>query len=57
MAKRAFRREIEDAQFNGEMLPETRGLPSWCDRRSDKPASEAIAARSALVVAIMCRRW
>jgi pyrroloquinoline-quinone synthase len=38
------RKEIEDAQLNGELLPETLGLQSWCYRQSHKPTYEAIAA-------------
>ena len=37
------RKEIEDAQVNGELLPETLGLQSWCYRQSHRPAVEALA--------------
>ena len=38
------RQEIIDAQVNGELLPETLGLQSWCWRQSRRPFVEAIAA-------------
>ncbi len=38
------RREIEDAQLNGELLPETLGLQAWCEVQSQKPFVEALAA-------------
>jgi pyrroloquinoline-quinone synthase len=38
------RQEIIDAQENGELLPETLGLQSWCWRQSRRPFVEAIAA-------------
>jgi len=37
------RQEILDAQINGEVLPETLGLQSWCFRQSHRPFIEAIA--------------
>lgn len=37
------RREIIDAQVNGELLPETLGLQSWCHRQSQRPYVEALA--------------
>ena len=37
------RKEIIDAQANGELLPETLGLQSWCYRQSHKPTIEALA--------------
>ena len=37
------RKEVEDAQLNGELLPETLGLQSWCYRMSHKPYYEAVA--------------
>ena len=37
------RQEIEGAQLNGELLPETLGLQSWCFRQSYKPTHEAVA--------------
>ncbi len=37
------RREVEQAQLNGELLPETLGLQSWCFRQSYKPDHEAVA--------------
>ena len=37
------RREVLDTQINGELLPETLGLQSWCFRQSHKPYKEAIA--------------
>jgi pyrroloquinoline-quinone synthase len=37
------RREILDAQINGELLPETLGLQSWCYRQSQRPFVEALA--------------
>jgi len=37
------RREILDAQENGELLPETLGLQSWCWRQSQRPFVEALA--------------
>lgn len=37
------RKEIIDAQTNGELLPETLGLQSWCYRQSHKPTIEALA--------------
>lgn len=37
------RQEVEDAQLNGELLPETLGLQSWCYRMSHKPYYEAVA--------------
>jgi pyrroloquinoline-quinone synthase len=38
------RKEVEDAQLDGALLPETLGLQSWCFRQSHKPYYEAIAA-------------
>jgi pyrroloquinoline-quinone synthase len=37
------RREVEDAQLNGELLPETLGLQSWGFRQAYKPFYEAVA--------------
>jgi len=37
------RREVMDAQVNGELLPETLGLQSWCYRQSHRPYVEALA--------------
>ena len=37
------REEILNAQVNGELLPETLGLQSWCFRQSHRPFIEAIA--------------
>jgi pyrroloquinoline-quinone synthase len=37
------RREILDAQVNGELLPETLGLQSWCFRQSHRSVTEALA--------------
>ncbi len=37
------RREVVDAQRNGELLPETLGLQSWCFRQSHRPTVEALA--------------
>ncbi|HEX9464513.1 MAG TPA: iron-containing redox enzyme family protein [Alphaproteobacteria bacterium] len=37
------RKEILDAQVNGELLPETLGLQSWCYRQSHRPFVEALA--------------
>jgi pyrroloquinoline-quinone synthase len=37
------RTEILDAQLNGELLPETLGLQSWCYRQSQRPFVEALA--------------
>jgi pyrroloquinoline-quinone synthase len=37
------RQEILDAQVNGELLPETLGLQSWCYRQSHRPVVEAVA--------------
>ncbi|MEZ5669092.1 MAG: iron-containing redox enzyme family protein [Alphaproteobacteria bacterium] len=37
------RAEIENAQLNGELLPETLGLQSWCFRQSYRPTHEAVA--------------
>jgi pyrroloquinoline-quinone synthase len=37
------RKEILDAQVNGELLPETLGLQSWCYRQSTRPFVEALA--------------
>ena len=39
-----FKREsIVNAQLNGELLPETLGLQSWCHRQSQRPWLEALA--------------
>jgi len=38
------RKEIIDAQINGELLPETLGLQSWCHRQSQRPFVEALSA-------------
>jgi len=38
------RAEILDAQVNGELLPETIGLQSWCYRQAGKPFVEALSA-------------
>jgi pyrroloquinoline-quinone synthase len=38
------RQEIVDAQLNGELLPETLGLQSWCHRQSQRPFVEALSA-------------
>ena len=37
------REEVQNAQLNGELLPETLGLQSWGFRQSHKPYYEAIA--------------
>ena len=37
------RAEILNAQTNGELLPETLGLQSWCFRQSHRPFVEALA--------------
>lgn len=37
------RQEVVDAQINGELLPETLGLQSWCYRQAQRPAVEAMA--------------
>src|SRR5579883_572380 len=37
------RQEILDAQLNGELLPETLGLQSWCAIQAHKPFVEALA--------------
>lgn len=37
------RQEIIDAQLNGELLPETLGLQSWCHRQSQGPFVEALS--------------
>jgi pyrroloquinoline-quinone synthase len=37
------RDEIVNAQVNGELLPETLGLQSWCFRQSHRPFVEALA--------------
>jgi pyrroloquinoline-quinone synthase len=37
------RQEILDAQLNGELLPETLGLQSWCHRQSQRPFVEALS--------------
>ena len=37
------RREIIDAQANGELLAETLGLQCWCERQSRRPFAEALA--------------
>lgn len=37
------RKEILEAQLNGELLPETLGLQSWCYRQAQRPAIEALA--------------
>lgn len=37
------RGDVESAQINGELLPETLGLQSWCFRQSYKPTEEAVA--------------
>jgi pyrroloquinoline-quinone synthase len=37
------RKEIIEAQTNGELLPETLGLQSWCYRQSHRPTIEALA--------------
>jgi pyrroloquinoline-quinone synthase len=37
------RKEIVDAQLNGELLAETLGLQSWCYRQATKPYAEALA--------------
>jgi pyrroloquinoline-quinone synthase len=37
------RDEIVNAQTNGELLPETLGLQSWCWRQSQRPFVEALA--------------
>ena len=37
------RAEIVDAQTNGELLPETLGLQSWCTVQARKPFTEALA--------------
>lgn len=38
------RREIVDAQLNGELLPETLGLQGWCHHQASRPFVEALAA-------------
>ena len=38
------RAEILDAQLNGEVLPETLGLQSWCHRQATRPFVEALSA-------------
>ncbi|TXL80282.1 iron-containing redox enzyme family protein [Vineibacter terrae] len=38
------RDEIRNAQLNGELLPETLGLQSWCYRQSQRHYVEAMAA-------------
>jgi len=37
------REEVIDAQTNGELLPETLGLQSWCHRQSMRPFVEALS--------------
>src|SRR5262249_60933919 len=37
------RDEILNAQVNGELLPETLGLQSWCAVQSTKPVVEALS--------------
>ncbi|TAJ74417.1 MAG: iron-containing redox enzyme family protein [Gallionellaceae bacterium] len=37
------RKEVLDAQLNGELLPETLGLQSWCRVQAHKPFVEALA--------------
>lgn len=37
------RQEVLDAQKNGELLPETLGLQSWCHRQSLRPFVEALS--------------
>ncbi|MBI3513026.1 MAG: iron-containing redox enzyme family protein [Proteobacteria bacterium] len=37
------RDEIMNAQINGELLPETLGLQSWCYRQAQRPFVEALA--------------
>jgi pyrroloquinoline-quinone synthase len=37
------RAEIINAQTNGELLPETLGVQSWCYRQSHRPFVEALA--------------
>jgi pyrroloquinoline-quinone synthase len=37
------RGEVVDAQRNGELLPETLGLQSWCHRQSLRPFVEALS--------------
>ena len=37
------RKEIVDAQLNGELLAETLGLQSWCYRQAQRPFAEALA--------------
>jgi pyrroloquinoline-quinone synthase len=37
------RDEVINAQVNGELLPETLGLQSWCFRQSQRPFVEALA--------------
>jgi pyrroloquinoline-quinone synthase len=37
------REEILNAQINGELLPETLGLQSWCFRQSQRPFVEALS--------------
>jgi pyrroloquinoline-quinone synthase len=37
------RRDIVEAQTNGELLPETLGLQSWCAVQARKPFAEALA--------------
>ena len=37
------REEIVNAQLNGELLPETLGLQSWCALQAHKPVVEALA--------------
>jgi len=37
------RKDIVDAQLNGELLPETLGLQSWCHRQASRPFVEALS--------------
>lgn len=37
------RQSVLDAQINGELLPETLGLQSWCFRQTMRPYIEALA--------------
>jgi pyrroloquinoline-quinone synthase len=37
------RQAVVDAQIDGELLPETLGLQSWCFRQSHRPTVEALA--------------
>lgn len=37
------KQEVLDAQVNGELLPETLGLQSWCHRQSLRPFVEALS--------------